>query len=75
MYYSRVKKCLAHSTQGQQVSARVCHSLQVDVVTHHTLPDFIRTRGGVSLRPGDGIIHSCARHFTMPGIWPHFQGC
>ena len=30
----------------------------VDVVTHHTLPDFIQTRGGVSLRPGDGIIHS-----------------
>ena len=29
----------------------------VDVQTHHTLPDFIRNRGGVSLRPGDGIIH------------------
>ncbi|MDO1597773.1 hypothetical protein Q2T48_29195, partial [Pseudomonas aeruginosa] len=28
----------------------------IDVKTHHTLPDFIMTRGGVSLRPGDGII-------------------
>ena len=30
----------------------------VDVHTHHTLPDFIMNRGGVSLRPGDGVIHS-----------------
>ncbi len=31
----------------------------VDVETHHTLPDFIMNRGGVALRPGDGVIHSC----------------
>ncbi len=39
-----------------------CHTAAypkpVDVNTHHTLPDFIMNRGGVSLRPGDGVIHS-----------------
>lgn len=38
-----------------------CHTAAypkpVDVTTHHTLPDFIMNRGGVSLRPGDGVIH------------------
>ncbi|KZN48283.1 hypothetical protein N482_08420 [Pseudoalteromonas luteoviolacea NCIMB 1942] len=29
-----------------------------EVNTHHTLPDFMMNRGGVSLRPGDGVIHS-----------------
>jgi aconitate hydratase 2/2-methylisocitrate dehydratase len=38
----------------------------VDVVTHHTLPDFIRNRAGVSLRPGDGIIHSWLNRMLMP---------
>jgi len=35
-------------------------------VTHHTLPDFIRNRAGVSLRPGDGIIHSWLNRMLMP---------
>jgi len=47
-----------------------CHTAAypkpVDVVTHHTLPDFIRTRGGVSLRPGDGIIHSWLNRMLVP---------
>lgn len=47
-----------------------CHTAAypkpVDVVTHHTLPDFIRTRGGVSLRPGDGIIHSWLNRMLLP---------
>ena len=38
----------------------------MDVVTHHTLPDFIMNRGGVSLRPGDGIIHSWLNRMLMP---------
>jgi len=38
----------------------------VDVVTHHTLPDFIMNRGGVSLRPGDGIIHSWLNRMLLP---------
>merc|ERR1712137_839946 len=47
-----------------------CHTAAypkpVDVVTHHTLPDFIRDRGGVSLRPGDGIIHSWLNRMLLP---------
>ena len=35
-------------------------------MTHHTLPDFIRNRGGVSLRPGDGIIHSWLNRMLLP---------
>merc|ERR1712159_267347 len=47
-----------------------CHTAAypkpVDVTTHHTLPDFIRNRGGVSLRPGDGIIHSWLNRMLLP---------
>eukprot|EP00976_Prorocentrum_cordatum_P063466 1177096-Prorocentrum_minimum.AAC.2 len=39
---------------------------QVDVVTHHSLPDFIRNRGGVSLKPGDGVIHSWLNRMLLP---------
>ncbi|WP_143871344.1 bifunctional aconitate hydratase 2/2-methylisocitrate dehydratase [Catenovulum sediminis] len=38
----------------------------VDVETHHTLPDFIMNRGGVALRPGDGIIHSWLNRMLLP---------
>ena len=38
----------------------------VDVVTHHTLPDFMMDRGGVSLRPGDGVIHSWLNRMLLP---------
>merc|ERR1719229_1488769 len=47
-----------------------CHTVAypkpVDVVTHHTLPDFIRDRGGVALRPGDGIIHTWLNRMLLP---------
>ncbi|MEE4246563.1 MAG: bifunctional aconitate hydratase 2/2-methylisocitrate dehydratase, partial [Kangiellaceae bacterium] len=47
-----------------------CHTAAypkpVDVDTQHTLPDFIRNRGGVSLRPGDGIIHSWLNRMLLP---------
>ncbi|KAH8060152.1 3-isopropylmalate dehydratase [Aureococcus anophagefferens] len=47
-----------------------CHTAAypkpVDVVTHATLPDFIRNRGGVSLKPGDGIIHSWLNRMLLP---------
>ena len=47
-----------------------CHTAAypkpVDVETHHTLPDFIMNRGGVSLRPGDGIIHSWLNRMLLP---------
>lgn len=38
----------------------------VDIDTQHTLPDFIVNRGGVSLRPGDGIIHSWLNRMLLP---------
>jgi aconitate hydratase 2/2-methylisocitrate dehydratase len=47
-----------------------CHTAAypkpVDIDTQHTLPDFITTRGGVSLRPGDGIIHSWLNRMLLP---------
>lgn len=47
-----------------------CHTAAypkpVDVDTQHTLPDFIMNRGGVSLRPGDGIIHSWLNRMLLP---------
>ncbi|MGG6294055.1 bifunctional aconitate hydratase 2/2-methylisocitrate dehydratase [Leptolyngbya sp. AN02str] len=47
-----------------------CHTAAypkpVDIKTHHDLPDFINQRGGVSLRPGDGIIHSWLNRMLMP---------
>ncbi len=38
----------------------------VDVITHHTLPDFIINRGGIALRPGDGVIHSWLNRMLLP---------
>jgi len=56
--------------QADLVMQSFCHTAAypkpVDVVTHHSLPDFIRTRGGVSLRPGDGIIHSWLNRMLIP---------
>lgn len=47
-----------------------CHTAAypkpVDVKTHHTLPQFISTRGGISLRPGDGVIHSWLNRMLLP---------
>lgn len=47
-----------------------CHTAAypkpVDVITHRTLPKFIAERGGVALRPGDGIIHSWLNRMLLP---------
>lgn len=60
--------CLGFS--ADLVMQSFCHTAAypkpIDVTTHHTLPDFIRTRGGVSLRPGDGIIHSWLNRMLLP---------
>ena len=60
--------CLGFS--ADLVMQSFCHTAAypkpVDVVTHATLPDFIQTRGGVSLRPGDGIIHSWLNRMLVP---------
>lgn len=60
--------CLGFS--ADLVMQSFCHTAAypkpIDVITHHTLPDFIRNRGGVSLRPGDGIIHSWLNRMLLP---------
>jgi aconitate hydratase 2 / 2-methylisocitrate dehydratase len=60
--------CLGFS--ADLVMQSFCHTAAypkpIDVVTHHTLPDFIHTRGGVALRPGDGIIHSWLNRMLLP---------
>ncbi|MGY0632964.1 bifunctional aconitate hydratase 2/2-methylisocitrate dehydratase [Luteimonas sp. A478] len=60
--------CLGFSSD--LVMQSFCHTAAypkpVDVKTHHTLPEFISTRGGVSLRVGDGIIHSWLNRMLLP---------
>ena len=60
--------CLGFS--ADLVMQSFCHTAAypkpVDVEMQHTLPDFIRTRGGVALRPGDGIIHSWLNRMLLP---------
>ncbi|MCA0392983.1 MAG: bifunctional aconitate hydratase 2/2-methylisocitrate dehydratase [Proteobacteria bacterium] len=60
--------CLGFS--ADLVMQSFCHTAAypkpVDVKTHHTLPEFISTRGGISLRPGDGVIHSWLNRMLMP---------
>ena len=60
--------CLGFS--ADLVMQSFCHTAAypkpVDIDTQHTLPDFIRNRGGVSLRPGDGIIHSWLNRMLLP---------
>ncbi len=47
-----------------------CHTAAypkpVDLITHKELPDFISQRGGVALKPGDGIIHSWLNRMLLP---------
>ena len=60
--------CLGFS--ADLVMQSFCHTAAypkpVDIDTQHSLPDFIMNRGGVSLRPGDGIIHSWLNRMLMP---------
>ncbi|MBV1880512.1 MAG: bifunctional aconitate hydratase 2/2-methylisocitrate dehydratase [Pseudomonadales bacterium] len=60
--------CLGFS--ADLVMQSFCHTAAypkpIDVEMQHTLPDFIRNRGGVSLRPGDGIIHSWLNRMLLP---------
>ncbi len=60
--------CLGFS--ADLVMQSFCHTAAypkpVDVKMHHELPDFISTRGGISLKPGDGIIHSWLNRMLLP---------
>jgi len=60
--------CLGFS--ADLVMQSFCHTAAypkpVDIKTHHELPDFFASRGGVALRPGDGIIHSWLNRMLLP---------
>ena len=60
--------CLGFS--ADLVMQSFCHTAAypkpVDVKMHHELPDFISTRGGIALRPGDGVIHSWLNRLLLP---------
>jgi aconitate hydratase 2/2-methylisocitrate dehydratase len=60
--------CLGFS--ADLVMQSFCHTAAypkpVDIAMQHSLPDFIMNRGGVSLRPGDGIIHSWLNRMLLP---------
>ena len=60
--------CLGFS--ADLVMQSFCHTAAypklVDVKTHHELPTFISNRGGIALRPGDGVIHSWLNRLLMP---------
>ncbi|MDR1855385.1 MAG: bifunctional aconitate hydratase 2/2-methylisocitrate dehydratase [Azoarcus sp.] len=60
--------CLGFS--ADLVMQSFCHTAAypklVDIKMHHELPDFISTRGGVALRPGDGVIHSWLNRLLLP---------
>ncbi len=60
--------CLGFSSD--LVMQSFCHTAAypkpVDVKMHHELPDFISTRGGIALKPGDGIIHSWLNRMLLP---------
>jgi len=60
--------CLGFS--ADLVMQSFCHTAAypkpVDIKLQHTLPDFISNRGGVSLRPGDGVIHSWLNRMVLP---------
>ncbi|WP_088243142.1 bifunctional aconitate hydratase 2/2-methylisocitrate dehydratase [Calothrix rhizosoleniae] len=60
--------CLGFS--ADLVMQSFCHTAAypkpVDIQTHHQLPDFFSQRGGVALRPGDGIIHSWLNRMLLP---------
>jgi aconitate hydratase 2/2-methylisocitrate dehydratase len=60
--------CLGFS--ADLVMQSFCHTAAypkpVDIKMHHELPGFISTRGGVALRPGDGVIHSWLNRLLLP---------
>ncbi|MGN1394710.1 MAG: bifunctional aconitate hydratase 2/2-methylisocitrate dehydratase [Succinivibrionaceae bacterium] len=60
--------CLSFS--ADLVMQSFCHTAAypkpIDVITHDTLPNFISSRGGVALRPGDGVIHSWLNRMVLP---------
>lgn len=70
MTRDEIKELAALSFGADLVLQSFCHTAAypkpADIKLHHTLPQFIISRGGVSLRPGDGIIHSWLNRMVLP---------
>lgn len=70
MTRDEIKELAALSFGSDFVLQSFCHTAAYpkpsDVITHATLPSFISTRGGVSLKPGDGVIHSWLNRMLLP---------
>jgi len=70
MTRDEIKELAALGFNADLVMQSFCHTAAypkpTDVEMHHTLPDFISSRSGVALRPGDGVIHSWLNRMTLP---------
>ena len=70
MTRDEIKELAALGFNADLVMQSFCHTAAYpkpsDVVLHHTLPDFIKNRSGVSLKAGDGVIHSWLNRMVLP---------
>lgn len=70
MTRDEIKELSALGFNADFVLQSFCHTVAYpkasDIKNHHTLPQFITSRGGVSLKPGDGVIHSWLNRFVLP---------
>jgi len=70
MTRDEVKELAALSFGADMVMQSFCHTAAypkpADIKLRHTLPEFISSRGGVTLRPGDGVIHSWLNRLCLP---------
>ncbi len=70
MTRDELKDLACLSFAADLVMQSFCHTAaypkQIDIYTHQNLPGFMTARGGISLRPGDGVIHSWLNRFLLP---------
>jgi len=70
MTRDEIKELAALSFGADMVMQSFCHTAAypkpADITLRHTLPDFINSRGGVTLKPGDGVIHSWLNRLCLP---------
>ncbi|NLO17601.1 MAG: bifunctional aconitate hydratase 2/2-methylisocitrate dehydratase [Arcobacter butzleri] len=70
MTRDEIKELSALSFSADMVMQSFCHTAAypkpADIKLQHTLPEFITSRGGVILRPGDGVIHSWLNRLCLP---------
>jgi len=70
MTRDEIKELAALSFGADMFMQSFCHTVAypklADIKLRHTLPDFINSRGGVTLKPGDGVIHSWLNRLCLP---------